>query len=88
MSVTSVELTRAELVALKEKIDDTPRFEGRAIVRDAIQQVLRQRQTRPPALCVEESDLTELAQRIVVVDLVSATIRTKLNRALERESLC
>jgi hypothetical protein len=87
MSVMSVGLSRAELVALKETIEVTPRFEGRAEVRDAIQHVLRQRQARPSPLCVEESALTALARRIVAIDVPSATIRSKLNRALQRDSL-
>ena len=58
MSVMSVDLTRAELVSLKETLEVTPRF--------------------------EESALNELARRIVVIDLASATIRSKLDRELKR----
>jgi hypothetical protein len=84
MSVMSVDLTRAELVSLKETLEVTPRFEGRATVRDAVQEILRKRQSRPSPLCVEESALSELARRIVVIDLASAMIRSKLDRALKR----
>jgi hypothetical protein len=84
MSVMSVDLTRAELVSLKETLEVTPRFEGRAIVRDAVQAVLRERRSKPAPLRVEESALSELARRIVVIDLASATIRSKLDRELKR----
>ena len=38
--VTSVALTRTELVALKETIELTPVFEGRTEARDAIREAL------------------------------------------------
>jgi len=84
MSVMSVDLTRAELVSLKETLEVTPRFEGRSIVRDAVQAVLRERRSKPAPLRVEESALSELARRIVVIDLASATIRSKLDSSLKR----
>ncbi len=84
MSVISVGLSRTELVALKETIEVTPRFDGRAEVRDAIQHTLHQRSLRPAPLSVEESALSELAHRIVPIDVPTATIRSKLNRALQR----
>jgi len=86
MSVMSVDLTRAELVSLKETLEVTPRFEGRVIVRDAVQAVLRERRSKPAPLLVDESALSELARRIVVIDLASATIRSKLDRALKRRA--
>jgi hypothetical protein len=85
--VMTVTLTRSELVALKETIEVTPRFEGRTIVRDAIQRVLRERRSGPLPLCVEESALASLARRIVPIDVPSATIKSKLRRALPQESL-
>ena len=86
MSVMSVDLTRAELVSLKETLEVTPRFEGRATVRDAVQQILRERRSRPAPLCVEESALSELSRRIVVIDLASGMIRSKLDRELKRRT--
>jgi hypothetical protein len=65
----------------------TPRFEERAVVRDAIQKLLRECPARPAPLCVEDSALTALARRIVAIDVPSATIRSKLTRALQRESV-
>jgi hypothetical protein len=87
MSVISVGLSRAELVALKETIEVTPRFDGRTEVRDAVQQTLHERRTRPAPLSVEESALSELARRIIPIDVPSAAIRSKLNRALRGSSV-
>ena len=87
MSDITVTLTRAELVALKETIEVTPRFEGRTIVRDAIHQTLRERRSRPAPLCVERSALAALAFRIVPIDVPTATIKSKLKRAFPQESL-
>src|SRR5690349_14798021 len=86
MSVINVELSRAELVALKETIEVTPRFDGRTEVRDAIQQTLRVPRARPEPLSVEEAALTALARRIIPIDVPSASIRSKLNRALAKGS--
>lgn len=78
----SVELTRTELVALRETIELTPVFEGRTEARDAIQEVLRERQTSP--LRIDESIVMALARRIVPIDVPTATLRSKLDRALKR----
>ena len=82
--VMSVELTRTDLVALKETIELTPLFEGRTQARDAIREVLRARQ--PSLLCLEESILAALARRIVPIDVPTAALRSKLNRALQHDS--
>ena len=84
--VMTVPLSRAELVALKETIEVTPRFEGRTIVRDAIHQILREHRSSPAPLCVEKSALTVLARRIVPIDVQSATIKSKLKRAFLQQS--
>jgi len=76
----SVELTRADLVALRETIELTPGFEGRAQAREAIRGVLRER--RPSLLRIDEQVLAAVAQRIVPVDVPSASLRSKLDRAL------
>ena len=83
--VMSVELTRTELVALRETIELTPLFEGRTQARDAIREVLRARQPSP--LWIEQSILAALARRIVPVDVSTATLRSRLNRALQCERL-
>jgi len=84
--VMSVELTRTELVALKEAIELSPVFDGRAQARDAIQDVLRERRSRPAPLCIEQSTLAALVRRIIPIDVPSAALRLKLNRTIERES--
>lgn len=79
--VVSVELTRTELVALKETIELTPRFEGRTEARDAIQAVLRESLSRPSPLCIAATTLAALTQRIIPTDVPTATLRSKLKRA-------
>ena len=81
--VMSVELTRADLVALKETIELTPVFEGRTEAREAIREVLRER--RPSLLWIEESILEAVARRIVPIDVPTASLRSKLDRALRDE---
>jgi hypothetical protein len=76
----SVELTRADLVALRETIELTPGFEGRVQARDAIRGVLRER--RPSLLQIDKTVLAAVAERIVPVDVPSASLRSKLDRAL------
>jgi hypothetical protein len=76
-----------ELTALQERIDVTPVFEGRSQLRDAIREVIRVREAKPPALRVEESDLAALVQRIVPLDSPTLDLRFKLIRALERDRL-
>jgi hypothetical protein len=82
--VVSVALTRTELVALKETIELTPLFDGRAEARDAIQEVLRERRSRPLPLCIDEATLASLTQRIVPIDVPTATLKSKLDRELKR----
>ena len=50
----SVELTRTELVALRETIELTPLFSGRDELRNAIVKLLTGHRSRPLPLCVEE----------------------------------
>ena len=84
-SLVSVELTRGELVALKETIELTPLFKGRSSARDAIRALLRSRRPSMP-LSLDEETVTCLARNVVVpVDLMSANIHFKLNRAIERQ---
>ena len=85
--VRSVKLTRTELVALKETIELTPRFEGRTEARDAVREALRLRQTKPSPLRLEESILAALVRRVVPIDVQTSALRLKLSRAIQRESL-
>ena len=80
--ILSIDLTRTELVALRETIELTPTFEGRSEARSAIQQQLRAR--RLNALQIEESIIDTLARRIVPIDVSTAALRGKLNRAIQR----
>ena len=84
-SLVDVELTRGELVALKETIELTPLFKGRSSTRDAIRALLRSSRPSSP-LSLDEETVTCLARNVVVpVDLMSANIHSKLNRAIERQ---
>ena len=84
-TLVSVELTRGELVALKETIELTPLFEGRSGARDAIRAMLRSRKP-PSSLSLDEETATSLVRNVVVpVDLMSANIHSKLSRAIERQ---
>lgn len=76
----SVELTRADLVALRETLELTPGFEGRVQAREAIRGVLRER--RRSLLQIDETVLAAVAQRIVPIDVPTASLRSKLDRAL------
>ena len=80
--VTSVALTRTELVALKETIELTPVFEGRTEARDAIREALRER--RPSPLQVNEETLAAVARRIVPIDVPTSVLRSKMDRELKR----
>ncbi|HWO81863.1 hypothetical protein [Gaiella sp.] len=75
-----VQWTRAELLALREAIEVTPNFEGRQDVRDTFRHAVR----APRIGVVElEHDLAErLGNRLVPVDLATATARAKLLRAV------
>lgn len=82
-SVVEVTLTRGELVALKETIERTPRFQGRTEVRDAITGLLRRSPRPNPApLSLDDETVAALVRSVVPTDVMSVTIRTKLNRAI------
>jgi hypothetical protein len=82
MAEVSVELTRSDLVSLRETLDQTPLFEGRAELRDAINGELRRR-GRPDPLRVQERFLSCLVHRIATVDPESVRLRGKIIRALQ-----
>jgi len=81
MAEITVPFTRSDLVALKETLDQTPRFEGRAELREIINAELRRR-GKPGPLRVEERFLSHLAHRMVAVDAESVRLRGKITRAL------
>jgi hypothetical protein len=75
-----VQWTRAELIALREAIEITPNFEGRQNARDIVR--LAVRAPRVKALELEQGLAERLANRLVPVDLATATARAKLLRAV------
>jgi hypothetical protein len=75
-----VQWTRAELIALREAIEVTPNFEGRQDARDILRAAVRA--PRVPALELEQGMAERLANRLVPVDLATATARAKLLRAV------
>jgi hypothetical protein len=75
-----VQWTRAELLALREAIEVTPNFEGRQDVRDTFRLAVRAPRIVPVEL---DHELAErLGNRLVPVDLATATARAKLLRAV------
>jgi hypothetical protein len=74
-----VRWTRAELVAVLEAIELTPLFEGRADVRMAIREVLRQNR-REVVLDLPQAE--RLAAHLVPVDMQTAVAKVKLLRAV------
>ena len=83
-SVVRVDLTRAELVALKEAIELSPLFEGRAKARDAIGGTLRKQRPYSAPLLIDDGTAAALVRSVIVpTDATSASIHTKLTRALD-----
>ena len=79
-AVVRVQWTRAELLALREAIEVTPNFEGRQDVRDTFRHAVRAPRVREVEL---EREIAErLGNRLVPVDLATATARAKLLRAV------
>jgi hypothetical protein len=76
-----VEWTRAELTAVKETVELTPRFDGRTEVRNALRAALRPgRAPRPIVLELETAE--RFAGRFVTTDLPTALAKVKLLRAV------
>jgi hypothetical protein len=78
--VVRVHWTRAELLALREAIEVTPNFEGRQDVRDTFRIAVRAHRMGEVELDGEIAE--RLANRLVPVDLATATARAKLLRAV------
>ena len=75
-----VQWTRAELLALREAIEVTPNFEGRQDVRDTFRFAVRAHRIGEVELDHEIAE--RLGNRLVPVDLATATARAKLLRAV------
>jgi hypothetical protein len=71
--------TWAELLAVREGIEVTPFFEGRADVRMTIREVLR-RNRREVVLELPQAE--RLASHLVPVDMQTAVAKVKLLRAI------
>ena len=74
-----IKWTRAELVAVREAIELTPLFEGRADVRTTIREALRASR-RDVALDPLQAE--RLAAHLVPVDMQTAVAKVKLLRAV------
>lgn len=73
--------TRAELTAVKETVEVTPRFDGRVEVREALRAALRP--GRAPRPIVLELGIAErFAGRFVSTDLPTSLAKVKLLRAV------
>jgi hypothetical protein len=75
-----VQWTRAELLALREAIEVTPNFDGRQEVRDVFRLAVRAHRIGEVELDHEIAE--RLSNRLVPVDLATATARAKLLRAV------
>lgn len=71
--------TRAELVSVREAIELTPLFEGRADVRMTVRDALRRNQRR---VSLEREQAERLASHLVPVDMQTAVAKVKLLRAV------
>jgi hypothetical protein len=74
-----VRWTRAELVSVREAIELTPLFEGRADVRMTVRDALRRNQRR---VSLEREQAERLASHLVPVDMQTAVAKVKLLRAV------
>jgi hypothetical protein len=77
--VMSVKWTRAELVAVREAIELTPLFDGRADVRTTVRNALRANRR---VVVLEREQAERLATHLVPVDMQIAVAKVKLLRAL------
>lgn len=75
-----VKWTRAELLAIREAIEVTPNFEGRQELRDFFRTAVRAH--RMGALELDHEIAERLGNRLVPVDLATATARGKLLNAV------
>jgi hypothetical protein len=75
-----VQWTRTELLALREAIEVTPNFEGRQEMRDFFRVAVRAHRINALELDFEVAE--RLSNRLVPVDLATATARGKLLHAV------
>lgn len=77
--VLCVKWTRAELVAVREAIELTPLFEGRADVRLTIRKALRANRRD---VVLHQPQAERLAAHLVPIDMQTAIAKVKLLRAI------
>jgi hypothetical protein len=77
----TVSWTRAELTAIREAVELTPRFDGRVEVRDAIRTALRPGYALRP-IVFERGVAERFAGRLVTVDLPTALAKVRLLSAI------
>ena len=73
-------LSRAELTAVREAIELTPRFTGRLEVRDTLRRAMRARSGK---IALEREVAERFVRRLVAVDLPTALAKTKLLHAIQ-----
>jgi hypothetical protein len=74
-----VRWTRAELVAVREAIEITPLFEGRADVRRTVREALRANRRD---VVLDQVRAERLAAHLVPVDMQTAVAKVKLLRSI------
>ena len=74
-----VRWTRAELVAVREAIEITPLFEGRADVRTTVREALRANRRE---VVLDQVRAERLAAHLVPVDMQTAVAKVKLLRSI------
>jgi len=77
--ILQVRWTRAELVAVREAIEVTPLFEGRADVRKKIRDALRANET---TVALDPVLGERLSRHLVPIDMSTAFAKVKLLRAV------
>jgi hypothetical protein len=75
----TVKWTRAEIVAVREAIELTPLFDGRADVRATIRDALRANRRD---VVLDQPQAERLAAHLVPVDMQTAIAKVKLLRAI------
>jgi len=73
-------LSRAELTAVREAVELTPRFVGRLEVRDTLRGAMRARSGR---IALERAVAERFVRRLVPLDLPTALAKAKLLHAIQ-----
>jgi hypothetical protein len=72
--------SRAELTAVREAVELTPRFDGRVVVRDVLRGAMRARNGQ---VVLEREVAERFARRLVAIDLPTALAKVKLLSAIQ-----